>query len=140
MLTEKYGEQQVLAKTSRARVCHSFMFTGVLHLINVHSRWNHLAWLLGVLLSYLSAPVHLHRVSANAGYANSTISLPVTNTGEPSEGYIQVTVYEIKNNQQEETDVFYAPLALQQGENTALIPGTLEPGTVQTLYLPHPER
>jgi hypothetical protein len=70
----------------------------------------------------------------DAGYANNTVSLPITNTGGPSGGYIQVTVYEIKNNQQEETDVLYAPLALQQGENTALIPGTLEPGQYK-LYI-----
>jgi hypothetical protein len=70
----------------------------------------------------------------NAEYANNTVLLPITNTGVPSEGYIQVTVYEITNNQQEETDVLYAPLALQQGENTALIPGTLEPGQYK-LYI-----
>jgi hypothetical protein len=70
----------------------------------------------------------------NAEYANNTVSLPITNTGSPSEGYIQVTVYEIIHNQQEETDVLYAPLALQQGENTAHIPGTLEPGQYK-LYI-----
>jgi hypothetical protein len=70
----------------------------------------------------------------NAGYANDTISLTVTNDGGPSEGYIQVTVYEIKNNQQEETDVFYAPLALQRGENTAFIPGILKPGQYKLYF------
>ncbi len=70
----------------------------------------------------------------DAGYTNNTISLPVTNTGAPSEGYVQITVYEIRNNQQEETDVFYAPLALQQGENTAFIPGILKPGQFK-LYI-----
>jgi len=70
----------------------------------------------------------------NAGYTNNTVSLTITNPGGPSEGYIQVTVYEIKNNQQVETDVFYAPLALRQGENTAIIPGTLRPGQYK-LYI-----
>jgi hypothetical protein len=69
-----------------------------------------------------------------AGYANDTISLPITNTGGPSEGYVQVTVYEIKNNQQEERDVLYAPLSLKQGENTALISGILKPGQYK-LYI-----
>lgn len=64
----------------------------------------------------------------NAEYANTTISLPITNTGSPSEGHVQVTVYRIIHNQQQETDVLYAPLTLKQGENTARIPGTLEPG------------
>ena len=70
----------------------------------------------------------------DAGYANGTVSLTLTNTGEPSEGYIQVTVYEIINNQQEETDVFFAPLVLQQGENTALIPGILGPGQYKLYF------
>lgn len=69
-----------------------------------------------------------------AEYVNNTLSLPLTNSGGPSEGYIQVTVYEINHNQQEETAVLYAPLTLQQGENTALIPGTLEPGQYK-LYI-----
>jgi hypothetical protein len=70
----------------------------------------------------------------NVEYTNTTILFPVTNAGGPSEGYIQVTVYEITNNQQKETDVFYAPLVLQHGENTAIIPGTLDPGRYK-LYI-----
>ena len=70
----------------------------------------------------------------DAGYANNTISLRITNAGGLSGGYVQVTVYEINNNQQEETDVFYAPLTLQQGENTVLVPGTLKPGQYK-LYI-----
>ena len=69
-----------------------------------------------------------------AAYSGSGLSLSLSHTGEPSEGYVQVTVYEIKDNQQEETDVFYAPLALQQGDTTAFIPGTLDPGQYK-LYI-----
>jgi hypothetical protein len=70
----------------------------------------------------------------DTGYTNDSISLTITNTGEPSEGYVQVTVYEIKNNQQEETGVFFAPLALPQGETTASVPGKLKPGRYK-LYI-----
>jgi len=69
-----------------------------------------------------------------AAYSGGGLTLPVSHTGEPSEGYVQVTVYEIKNNLQVETDVFYAPLALQQGDATAFIPGSLEPGQYK-LYI-----
>ncbi|RPI37708.1 MAG: hypothetical protein EHM53_10155 [Methanoregulaceae archaeon] len=69
-----------------------------------------------------------------AAYSGGGLTLPVSHTGEPSEGYVQVTVYEIKNNLQVETDVFYAPLALQQGDTTAFIPGSLEPGQYK-LYI-----
>jgi len=70
----------------------------------------------------------------NVAYSEGNISLSVTNAGGPSEGYVQVTVYEIKNNRQEEADVLYAPLTLQQGENTAVIHGTLRPGQYK-LYI-----
>jgi hypothetical protein len=70
----------------------------------------------------------------HAGYANDTVSFTVTNTGEPSGVFVQVTVYEIKNNRQEETGVFSAPLSLQEGENTALVSGTLKPGQYK-LYI-----
>jgi hypothetical protein len=70
----------------------------------------------------------------DVAYSGGNISFSVSNTGQYSEGYVQVTVYGIKNNQQEETDVLYAPLALQPGENTAIIPGKLEPGQYK-LYI-----
>ena len=98
------------------------------------SRCNHLAGCLGVLLAALVCAGCTSIEIGDAGYTNGTISLPVINTGSPSEGYIQVTVYEIRNNQQEETDVFYAPLVLQQGRNTAFIPGRLEPGQYKLYF------
>jgi hypothetical protein len=61
-------------------------------------------------------------------YAGGGVSLSVSQDSGPSEGYVQVTVYRITDNQQKETEVLYAPLALQRGENTAFIPATLEPG------------
>jgi hypothetical protein len=70
----------------------------------------------------------------NAGYANNTVSFTIINAGGPSGGFVQVTAYEIKNNHQEETDVFYAQLALQEGENTVIVPGTLKPGQYK-LYI-----
>jgi hypothetical protein len=69
-----------------------------------------------------------------AAYTNGSITIPVTSTGGPSTGYIQVTVYEIKNNQQVETDVLFAPLSLGQGQNTAIVPGILKPGQYK-LYI-----
>ena len=72
----------------------------------------------------------------NAGYANDTVSFTVTNTGGPSGGFVQVTVYEIHNNRQEETGVFSAPLSLNEGENTVRVPGTLKPGQYKlSIYL-----
>ena len=78
--------------------------------------------------------MRFNNLSATLRIPAGNITLPVSHDGEPSEGYVQVTVYRIKNNQQEETGALYAPLTLQQGENTAFIPGTLEPGQYK-LYI-----
>lgn len=67
-------------------------------------------------------------------YSNGEITLPVSHDGAPSAGYIQVTVYRVANNQQEETGAFFAPLNLQQGKNTALIPAPLEPGKYKLYF------
>jgi hypothetical protein len=67
-------------------------------------------------------------------YSNGEITLPVSYDGAPSEGYIQVTVYKIANNQQEETGAFFATLNLQRGENIALIPAPLGPGQYKLYF------
>lgn len=88
----------------------------------------------GIVFFTLFSAACVSTTIGDAAYSGSVLTLSVSHTGEPSEGYVQVTVYEIKDNHQVETHVFYAPLALQQGENTAFIPGTLEPGQYK-LYI-----
>jgi hypothetical protein len=70
----------------------------------------------------------------DVAYSSGEITLTVSHDGEPSEGYIQVTVYRIANNQREETGAFFAPLNLQRGANTALIPAQLEPGQYKLYF------
>jgi len=62
------------------------------------------------------------------------LTLVVMHDGAPSEGYIQVTVYRISNNQQEETGAYYAPLNLQAGENQVFIPAPLDPGQYKLYF------
>jgi|WetSurMetagenome_2_1015567.scaffolds.fasta_scaffold00323_21 hypothetical protein len=88
----------------------------------------------GILLCALFSAACVSTTIGDVAYSGGNISLSVSNAGEPSEGYIQVTVYEIKNNRQNEAGVLYAPLALQQGENIAVIPGTLRTGQYK-LYI-----
>ena len=88
----------------------------------------------GMVICALFSAACVSTTIGNVAYSEGNISLSVTNAGGPSEGYVQVTVYEIKNNRQEEADVLYAPLTLQQGENTAVIHGTLRPGQYK-LYI-----
>ena len=88
----------------------------------------------GIVFCSLFSAACVSTTIGEVAYSGGGLSLSVSHTGEPSEGYVQVTVYEIKNNQQEERTTLYAPLNLQQGANTAFINGTLEPGQYK-LYI-----
>lgn len=70
----------------------------------------------------------------DVAYSDGGITISVSHDGAPSEGYIQVTVYRIANNQQEETGAFFAPLDLKQGDNTAFISAPLEPGQYKLYF------
>lgn len=70
----------------------------------------------------------------DAVYSGGDISLSFSHDGNPSSGYVQVTVYQIRNNLQDEKETLYAPLILQHGGNIAHVNATLEPGQYK-LYI-----
>jgi len=70
----------------------------------------------------------------DARYSGSDLLLSFTHNGAPSEGYVQVTIYRIQDNMQEEAETRYTSLNLQPGENIASVNGTLEPGQYK-LYI-----
>lgn len=88
----------------------------------------------GLLFCSLFSAACVSTTIGEVAYSAGGLAIPFSHEGAPSEGYVQVTVYEVKDNLQEETDVFYAPLALRPGENSVLVPGTLEPGRYK-LYI-----
>ena len=88
----------------------------------------------GMVFCFVFSAACVSTTIGDVAYSGDGITLTLTHEGEPSEGFVQVTVYGIKNNQQEETEVLYAPLSLKRGENTAFIPVTLEPGQYK-LYI-----
>jgi len=70
-------------------------------------------------------------ISMNIGdvsYISNGVSVAVTNTGEPAEAYLQVTVYDLQNFHQTEVAVFNSSVILLQGENKIVIPGKIAPG------------
>ena len=76
-------------------------------------------------------------ISMNIGdawYTDGGVTVQISNTGEPADAYIQVTVYEIKDLHQTEVAVLDAPVALRKGENRVLVPGLLKPGNYK-LYV-----
>lgn len=91
--------------------------------------------LLGLLL-FLSGCVSMG--IGEVSYTNDGLLAKISNPGQPSDAFVQVTVYEVNGMVQQEQTVIMAPVKLNTGNNTVLIPGTLRPGTYKLyLYLIH---
>jgi hypothetical protein len=82
----------------------------------------------GIVFCFIFFTACVSTTIGEVAYSGGNLTIPLTHSGGPSEGYVQVTVYEIVNNQQEEKVTLYAPVGLHQGENTASVPGALEHG------------
>ena len=69
-------------------------------------------------------------------YAGSGIIAQVHNPDEPSDAFVQVTIYRVTGLTQQEYSVVMAPARLLTGDNTVLIPVILDPGTYKLkMYL-----
>jgi hypothetical protein len=88
----------------------------------------------GIVLCSLFFTACVSTYIGDVAYSGGALSLSISHTGEPSEGFVQVTVYRIQDNRQEENAVLFEPLALRQGENSVNIPSKLEPGQYK-LYI-----
>ena len=67
-------------------------------------------------------------------YTNGTLLVPVTCSGEPTDAFVQVTVYEIRDLHQQEITFRQVPVTLRQGANEVLVPLSLPLGTYK-LYV-----
>jgi hypothetical protein len=97
-------------------------------------RYREFLMLSGMALLLLISAACVSTTFGDVVYSGDGLALNLSHDGAPSVGYVQVTVYRIQNNQQEENGVFYAPLDLHPGENTLFIPARLGPGQYK-LYL-----
>jgi len=89
-----------------------------------------------VLLSSLSGCISMG--IGEVSYTNDGILAKISNPGQPSDAFVQVTVYQVNGMTQQEQTVIMTPVKLNTGNNTVLIPGTLKPGTYKLyLYLIH---
>jgi hypothetical protein len=76
-------------------------------------------------------------ISPNIGeawYSDGRVTVQISNTGEPTDAYIQITVYDIRDLHQTEVAVFNTSAALRNGENLVVVPGQLEAGNYK-LYV-----
>jgi hypothetical protein len=76
----------------------------------------------------------------DAAYRNGTLMVSVVNQGEPTDAFVQVTVYEIRDLHQEKSDVLQVPVTLRRGPNEVSIQKTLPPGRYKLyVYLLKPD-
>jgi len=70
------------------------------------------------------------------GYSGDKITANITNPDEPSDAFVQVTIYRVTGLSQQEHTVIMAGVKLETGDNTVLIPAPLAPGNYKLkMYL-----
>ncbi|MDD1686887.1 hypothetical protein [Methanoregula sp.] len=67
-------------------------------------------------------------------YDNRSVLVNISNTGNPADVHVQVTIYRITGLTQEPYGVVSAPASLLTGENTVAVPVGLSPGNYK-LYV-----
>ncbi|MDD4137790.1 MAG: hypothetical protein PHT99_07875 [Methanoregula sp.] len=67
-------------------------------------------------------------------YSNNSINVNVSHSGEPTDVFVQVTVYRITNMTQEQYDLVSVPVFLLNGGNTITVPVELASGNYK-LYV-----
>jgi hypothetical protein len=70
------------------------------------------------------------------GYTGANITARINNPGEPSDAFVQVTLYRVSGLSQQEHSVIMAAARLETGDNAVLIPAPLAPGNYKLkMYL-----
>jgi hypothetical protein len=70
----------------------------------------------------------------DVAYRNNTLIVSINNSGAPVDAFVQVTVYEIRDFNQQKLTVLQAPATIRQGPNEVLVPAELPPGSYK-LYV-----
>jgi hypothetical protein len=72
----------------------------------------------------------------DVGYSGDNITASINNPGDPSDAFMQVTIYRIDGLSQLEHSVVFASAKLKTGDNIVQIPAPLDPGTYKLkMYL-----
>ncbi len=94
--------------------------------MSAHSQIIPTAFALLVLFLFLCGCVS--STVGDISYTGSGLSATINNPGQPADGFIQVTIYKVNGLAQDEYTVVMKGMKLESGENTVIIPVTLEPG------------
>jgi hypothetical protein len=78
-------------------------------------------------------------VSSSIGdisYTNGGLAATVNNPGQPTNAFVQVTIYQVTGLSQQELSVVMTSVKLKSGDNNVLIPVVLKPGNYKlNIYL-----
>jgi len=70
------------------------------------------------------------------GYSGDNITAGISNPNEPSDAFVQVTIYRVTGLSQQEHSVVMTGVKLETGDNTVRIPVALAPGNYKLkMYL-----
>ena len=74
----------------------------------------------------------------DARYHNGGISVSLNSSSTMPDAFMQVTIYRVKDLQQQEYLVVYSPVNIKQGENSVFFPAQLETGAYKLrIYFIH---
>ena len=69
-------------------------------------------------------------------YTSNGLAATITNPGQPTNAFVQVTVYQVTGLSQQKQSLVMHPVKLQTGDNDVFIPLPLQPGTYKlNIYL-----
>jgi len=78
-------------------------------------------------------------VSSSIGevsYINGGLTATISNSGQPTNAFVQVTIYQVTGLMQQEQSFVMHPVKLNNGDNNVFIPLTLKPGNYKlNIYL-----
>jgi hypothetical protein len=78
-------------------------------------------------------------VSSSIGdvtYRNGGLAATINNPGEPTNAFVQVTIYQVTDLSQQEQSVVMTLVKLKSGDNNVFIPVMLKPGNYKlNIYL-----
>jgi hypothetical protein len=78
-------------------------------------------------------------VSSSIGdvsYTNGGLAATISNPGQPTTAFVQVTIYQVTGLMQQEQSFLMHPVKLNTGNNNVFIPLPLKPGTYKlNIYL-----
>jgi hypothetical protein len=91
---------------------------------------------LAILVLFSAAGGCVSSSIGSVSYADNGIATTITNPGQPTNAFVQVTVFQVTGLSQQEQSYVMHPVRLENGDNKVFIPLMLKPGNYKlNMYL-----